>query len=165
MLVVDVYQGLATVPRGAIKQLRLVGVPAKTHPTMDSPHMGITRDDPGKFVIGTVPVEADGSAYFHAPAGVAFFLQALDDQGMAVQTMRSATYLQPGQTATCIGCHEPRNTAPPNARPMAAVREPSKITAGVSGTWPLDFGPWCSRCSMPNACPVTSPVPTAAASI
>jgi mono/diheme cytochrome c family protein len=159
MLVVDVYQGLATVPRGAIKELRLVGVPAKTHPTMDFPHIGITRDDPGKFVIGSVPVEADGSSYFHAPAGVAFFLQALDDQGMAIQTMRSATYLQPGQAGTCIGCHEPRNTAPPNARPMAAVREPSKITAGVSGTWPLDFralvqpvlDAQCVSCHQPGA--------------
>ena len=148
-----------TIPRGAIKELRLVGVPAKTHPTMDSPHMGITRDDPGKFVIGSVPVEEDGSAYFHAPAGVAFFLQALDDQGMAIQTMRSATYLQPGQTATCIGCHEPRNTAPPNARPLAAVREPSKITAGVPGTWPLDYqvlvqpvlDAQCVSCHQPGA--------------
>ncbi|MHB0956585.1 MAG: HzsA-related protein [Pirellulaceae bacterium] len=139
MLVVDVYQGLETVRRGAIKQLRLVGVPAKTHPTMDWPQIGITHDDPGKFVIGSVPVEEDGSAYFHAPAGVAFFLQALDDQGMAIQTMRSATYLQPGQTATCIGCHESRNTAPPNTRPLAALREASKITAGIPGTWPLDY--------------------------
>ena len=139
MLVVDVYQGLPAVPRGTIKELRLVGIPAKTHPTMDYPQLGVTRDDPGKFVIGTVPVEEDGSAYFPVPAGVAFFVQALDAQGMAVQTMRSATYLQPGQTATCIGCHEPRNTAPPNVRPLAARRAPSPIQAGPEGTWPLDY--------------------------
>ncbi|MHB8971137.1 MAG: HzsA-related protein [Pirellulaceae bacterium] len=159
MLVVDVYQGLATIPRGAVKELRLVGVPAKTHPTMDSPHMGITRDDPGKFVIGNVPVEADGSAYFHAPAGVTFFLQALDDQGMAIQTMRSATYVQPGQTTTCIGCHEQRNTAPPNTRPLAALREPSKITANIPGSWPLDYrvlvqpvlDAQCVSCHQPGA--------------
>jgi mono/diheme cytochrome c family protein len=139
MLVVDVYQGLPTVPRGSIKELRLVGIPAKTHPTMDFPHLGVTRDDPGKFVVGTVPVEEDGSAYFPVPAGVAFFVQALDAQGMAVQTMRSATYLQPGQTATCIGCHEPRNSAPPNVRPLAALRAPSTIQPGPEGTWPLDY--------------------------
>ena len=139
ILLVNVYHGLGAIPQGAIKQLRIVGIPAKTHPIMNFPEMGITRDDPGKFVLGTVPVEADGSAYFRVPSGVAFFFQALDQQGMAVQTMRSATYLQPGQTATCIGCHEPRNNAPPNTRPLAASREPSRITPGAEGSWPLDY--------------------------
>jgi hypothetical protein len=139
MVLVDVYQGLEQIPYGSIHRLRLVGIPAKTHPTMNAPQLGITHDDPGKFVLGTVPVEADGSAHFHVPPGVAFFLQALDEQGMAVQTMRSATYLQPGQTMTCIGCHEPRNTAPPNQFPLAIAREPSPITPDPHGSWPLDY--------------------------
>ncbi len=159
VLVVDAYRGLETIPRGNIKQLRLVGIPAKTHPTMNSPNLGLTRDDPGKFVIGTVPVEEDGSAYFHIPAGVPFFLQALDAQAMAIQTMRSATYLQPGQTTTCIGCHEPRNTAPHNANPTALRREPSKISPGPAGTWPLDYQQLvqpvlkqhCVECHQPGA--------------
>ena len=143
MLLVDVYDGLGTIPRGSIERLRLVGVPAKTHPTMNRPVMGVTRDDPGKFVIGTVPVEADGSAHFRVPPGVSFFLQALDAEGVAVQTMRSITYVQPGERTTCVGCHEPRHTAPPSvpasALPLAAMREPSKITPGPEGSWPLDF--------------------------
>jgi hypothetical protein len=139
MLLINVYKGLESIPQGTVKRLRIVGVPAKTHPTMNRPVMGITRDDPGKFVIGTVPVERDGSAYFRVPAGVSFFLQALDWDGSAVQTMRSVTYVQPGQRYTCIGCHEPRHTAPPNVFPMAAAREPSKITPGPEGSWPLDF--------------------------
>jgi len=159
MIVADVYQGLADVPRGAIRQLRLVGVPVKTHPTMNYPPMGLTRDDPGKFVLGTVPVEPDGSAHFRVPAGVAFFVQALDDQGIAVQTMRSATYVQPGQTMTCIGCHEPRNTAPPARPPLAAMRAASPIDPGPAGSWPLYFdalvGPvleqHCVRCHQGDA--------------
>jgi hypothetical protein len=58
---------------------------------------------------------------------------------MAVQTMRSATYLQPGQTMTCIGCHESRNTAPPTTISLAAQRPASRITPGPDGSWPLDF--------------------------
>jgi hypothetical protein len=139
VLVVDVYEGLKTVPRGTIEALRLVGVPAKTHPTMNYPVMGITRDDPGKFVLGTVPVEADGSAFFRVPAGTSFFLQALDQNGHAVQTMRSATYVQPGQRFSCIGCHEHRQMAPPNVPPVAARRAASRITPGPSGSWPLDY--------------------------
>jgi hypothetical protein len=106
---------------------------------MDYPSIGMTRDDPGKFVLGTVPVEDDGSAYFHVPSGVPLFLQALDADGMAVQTMRSATYVQPGQTTTCVGCHEPRNTSPPNLTPLALRREPSKIAPGPDGSWPLHY--------------------------
>ncbi|OHB80483.1 MAG: hypothetical protein A2V98_07325 [Planctomycetes bacterium RBG_16_64_12] len=139
VLVLDVYEGLETIPRGTVRKLRLVGIPAKTHPVMNFPVMGLTRDDPGKFVMGTVPVEPDGSAFFRVPSGVIFFLQALDQRDMAVQTMRSATYVQPGQKYTCVGCHEPRNTAPPNVHPTAARREPSKIALGPEGSWPLDF--------------------------
>ena len=139
MLLVNVYEGLESVPRGTIRRLRLVGIPVKTHPTMNYPSMGLTRDDPGKVVLGTVPVEDDGSAYFHVPAGVNFFLQALDDKGTAVQTMRSAVYVQPGQTFTCVGCHEPRNTSPPAHVAVAMGRAPSKIAPAPEGSWPLDF--------------------------
>jgi hypothetical protein len=139
MLLLDVYEGLESVSRGTIRSLRLVGVPVKTHPTMNYPAMGITRDDPGKFALGTVPVEADGSAYFRVPSGVTLFFQALDAEGMAVQTMRSGTYVQPGQTYTCVGCHEPRTQSPPNLLPAALAREPSKITPGPEGSWPLDY--------------------------
>jgi len=138
-VLLNVYDGLETIPRGTIQRLRLVGVPAKTHPTMNFPEMGLTRDDPGKFVIGSVPVEKDGSAYFRVPSGVSFFFQALDSEAVAVQTMRSAAYVQPGQTYTCVGCHEPRSTSPPNLSAAALGREPSKIIPGPEGSWPLDF--------------------------
>jgi len=107
---------------------------------MNFPEIGVTRDDPGKFVLGSVPVDPDGSAFFRVPSGVSFFFQALDAEGTAVQTMRSAVYVQPGQTTTCVGCHEPRNTSPPNLSPTAPGREPSKITPGPEGSWPLDYG-------------------------
>jgi len=135
----NVYQGLGDGPYGPISRLRIVGVPAKTQPEMNTPSIGITHDDPGKYVLGTVPVEPDGSAYFRVPSGVAVFFQALDEDGLAVQTMRTLTYVQPGQTLSCIGCHEHRGMAPPNARPLAARREPSKIQLGPEGSWPLRF--------------------------
>jgi hypothetical protein len=138
-LVADVYQGLTNVPRGEIKSLRLVAVPAKTHPTMNFPSIGVTRDDPGKCVLGTVPVEADGSAYFQVPAGVIVFFQALDARGVAIQTMRSVSHVQPGQTLSCIGCHEHRQQAPPAQRALASTRAPSKIVTGPEGSWPMRF--------------------------
>jgi len=136
----DVYRGdLQEYPPGSVRRLRIVGVPPKLDPRMNYPSLGVTNDDPGKFVLGTVPVEEDGSAYFRVPAGVPFFVQALNEEGMALQTMRSLTYVQPGQTLACIGCHEHRQSAPPAVAPRAAFREPSLIEFGPEGTWPLDY--------------------------
>ncbi len=137
-LLTDVYRGLKA-QRGAIKSLRIVTVPPKTHPTMNYPELGITHDDPGKCVLGTVPVEADGSAYFRVPAGLIVFFQALDERGVAIQTMRSVTHVQPGQTLSCAGCHEDRQSAPHLKGVLAASRSPSKILLGPPGSWPLRF--------------------------
>jgi hypothetical protein len=139
VLIQNVYRGLEGVGPVDIHQLRIVGVSVKTHPTMNYPVMGMTRDDPGKFILGTVPVESDGSAYFYVPSGVPFFLQVLNENGIAVQTMRSATSVQPGQAFACIGCHEQRNSPPVDSRPLAVLREPSPIKMGPPGSWPLDF--------------------------
>ena len=73
VLLLDVHQGLEASRRGTIKRLRIVGMPVKTHPTMDFPSIGLTSHDSGRFVLGTVPVEEDGSAFFHVPSGVSFF--------------------------------------------------------------------------------------------
>jgi hypothetical protein len=67
------------------------------------------------------------------------FFQALDADGLAVQTMRGATHVQPGQTLSCIGCHERREEAPPARMALASLREPSPLTAGPEGSWPLRF--------------------------
>jgi hypothetical protein len=140
LLVQDVYAGLDGVPRGSVKQLRLVAVVPKVQPQMNSPVLGISAEDPGKFVLGTVPVEPDGSAYFRIPSGLPLFFQALDASGAAVQTMRTLTYAMPGQTLACVGCHEHRDSAPPASKAALAVgREPSRPSPGPSGSWPLRF--------------------------
>lgn len=140
MVLQDVYRGLEGVARGTVKELRVVAVPPKVQPHMNKPNLGISAEDPGKYVIGTVPVEPDGSAYLRLPSGVPVFLQALDDLGLAVQTMRTLTYVMPGQTLSCVGCHEHRDLAPPvGPIAMAVSREPSIPKPGPEGSWPLDF--------------------------
>ena len=140
VLVQDVYYGLDGVPRGSVKRLRLVAVVPKVQPQMNNPVLGISAEDPGKFVLGTVPVEPDGSAYFRVPSGLPLFFQALDVSGAAVQTMRTLTYAMPGQTLACAGCHEHRDSAPPTGKSaLAVLRPPSKPTPGPTGSWPLRF--------------------------
>ncbi len=129
----DIYQGLPGIERGAVKRLRIVGVLPKVQPHMNTPSLGVSHEETGKFVVGTVPVESDGSAYFRIPSGLSVFFQALDGDGFALQTMRSLTYVQPGQTLSCIGCHESRNAAPGSQSMLALARGPSRITPGCGG--------------------------------
>jgi len=94
-----------------------------------------------RYVLGTVPVEADGSAHFQVPARKELFFQALDENGLAIQSMRSATYLQPGESLTCQGCHEPKHRTPssPQGVPLAMRRAPSIMVPDVDGTNPFSY--------------------------
>jgi hypothetical protein len=91
--------------------------------------------------LGTVPVEADGSAYFEAPPGKEFYFQALDQQGLAVQSMRSGTYVHSGEQMVCQGCHERKRQAPTRMSlvPMAMQRPPSVIEPDVEGSNPFNY--------------------------
>jgi len=136
----DAHLGWPPLPQGSVKRLRIVQVLPKTTPHINNPTVGLANASPGKQVLGTVPVEPDGSAYFRAPAGIALAFQALDERGEAVQTMRSITYLQPGENVSCIGCHEPRQAAPPRSPvPAALARGPSTIQPGPDGSNPLSY--------------------------
>ena len=110
--VANVYQSWPPLPAGSVRRLRIVQVLPKSTWHANDPPLGLPNISPGKQVLGTVPVEADGSAYFRAPAGIPLAFQALDELGQAVQVMRSVAYLQPGEHASCVGCHEQRTTAP-----------------------------------------------------
>ena len=123
-----------------VTHLRIFQVLLKTTPHIDNPKVAAGLGAPGRQVLGTVPVETDGSAYFEAPAKTPVYFQALDAQGRAVQTMRSLVYLQPGEMETCIGCHEHRmKKEPPRAQALATRRAPSVITPGPEGSKPFSY--------------------------
>ena len=150
----DVYRGLPpTVRRGSVKFLRvceevradLLRLPdgryRHDHPAFQDWYATPTHKVRGphgwpsyvaKGTFGTVPVEADGSASFIAPAGKVLYLQVLDEDYNEIQRMRSVVQLQPGEVRGCVGCHEPRSSAAPVVRP-AALRQPPRV---------LDPPPW-----------------------
>jgi hypothetical protein len=92
-----------------------------------------------RMLLGTVPVEKDGSAYFRAPAKKPLFFQAVDADGRAVQSMRSIVYLQPGERRSCVGCHERSGTGPASRETLAFVRPPSVIQPGPDGSLPFGY--------------------------
>jgi hypothetical protein len=126
----DVYAGggLEGVPRGTVKRLRLYE-PHYAYPKMGG-HIQIGIDGPWDVhrILGTVPVESDGSASFTVPANTPVAVQPLDEQGRAVQLMRSWYTAMPGEIGSCVGCHESQNAAPPSQPTLAMQRKPSAIT-------------------------------------
>jgi hypothetical protein len=137
----NVYDADPPLPKGVrITRLRIIHVFPRTSEFETYPIIGVPVSACGRQVLGTVPVEIDGSAYFKAPAGIALAFQALDEFGQSVQFMRSITYLQADENISCIGCHEHRMSAPPN-RPigMAIKRAPSVIKPGPEGSKPFSY--------------------------
>ncbi len=137
--VLDVYEGthMQDVKRGSVKFLRVIESPEKRFWT-SSPWGGQGQQAPGmnwhnfenKRILSTVPVEADGSAYFEVPSDTYMFFQLLDEKGMMIQSMRSGTVAQSGEVTGCVGCHDNRHIAPPvnsGLVPLAMRREPTKL--------------------------------------
>ena len=81
-----------------------------------------------KRIIGTAPVEDDGSAAFSVPADTFIYFQLLDAEGRMVQSMRSGTIVRPGERIGCVGCHESRRQSlPTDPTPLAMRRAPDKL--------------------------------------
>jgi hypothetical protein len=77
-------------------------------------------------VIGTVPVEKDGSAYFKVPTGIGVYFQALDENMMEIRRMRTHVEFKPGESRGCVGCHETKSNVPRSAPRLAFGRKPSQ---------------------------------------
>lgn len=143
VVVMNVYDAEHKVPDSvSVKWLRVVNIFPKSNAFMEQPKIGWVQEAIARGSLGIVPVEADGSVYFKMPAGVNVYFQLLDSNKCAVQTMRSATYVHPGEMLSCTGCHENKSSATPNpktAMVAALKRPPSKLRREPSGSYPLTF--------------------------
>lgn len=126
----DIYAGpgLAGVPRGTIKSLR-IGTYAYSYRGMGGQVDRVGEDGPWdvRRILGTVPVSEDGSAFFEVPPNIPLMIQPLDEKGRAVQLMRSWVMSMPGEIQTCVGCHEPMNSSTPANRIDAHSKPIEKI--------------------------------------
>jgi len=134
-IVVDIYQSqnFQGIKRGDIKKLLILETLPKPVNFSGGPD---TLTMLGSFnlerILGTVPVEPDGSAYFTLPADRPVFYVALDENDLSARRMQSFTCVRPGETMACIGCHNSRSHTHTKlgdtSRIMALRREPSPIT-------------------------------------
>ena len=122
----NVYRGQKTlegVPKGTVKKLRVFHY--EYSPRRAGGHYVIGMEGPWdpRVLHGTVDVEEDGSCMFVFPATTPLSVQPLDGEGRALQLMRSWLVGQPGETISCIGCHENQNAAAPAGQVTAAARK------------------------------------------
>jgi hypothetical protein len=156
----NVCEGVPDLPRERVKALRVLQMDHKTYSlwTRDGrfsgPAVSALQDDGVKRILGTVPVQADGSVYFKVPPGVVLYFQLLDEHQRALQTMRSSVSVMPGERRSCVGCHE-QHTKSPVATTSLALREaPRELTPPPWGATSLSFermvqpvlDRYCGRC-------------------
>jgi hypothetical protein len=123
----DVYAGpgLAGIPRGTAKKLRVIGLNYRANVVGGNHNRGeagaafvatpiaVAQGSwQAKTIVGETPIYEDGSAFFTAPARTPLYFQVVDGKGHVIQTMRSWATLQPGENASCVGCHEHKREGP-----------------------------------------------------
>ncbi|WP_286155745.1 SUMF1/EgtB/PvdO family nonheme iron enzyme [Parabacteroides goldsteinii] len=147
----DIYEGegLRGIPR-TVKELRLHAYEyAYVKTRSDHNWHGIQSGWDIKRLLGTVPVEEDGSAIFKVPANTPISIQPIDKDGVAVQWMRSWVTGQPGEVVSCIGCHEDQNQIPIPKRVMASQKAAVPLKAPEGGvrsfTFDLEIQPILDR--------------------
>ena len=141
--VANVYNSDLPFPEGTpIRYLRVLQDIPKSNPQMDEPAaMGYHWENTPRIPLGIVPVEEDGSVHFEAPVERALIFQVLDENYMAVQTMRSVTHVQRGEHLSCAGCHEDPLTSPAASAsiPLAMLRPPSPLEPELGTVEPVNF--------------------------
>lgn len=162
----NVYAGVEGLPPGTAKFLRVIEMDAKTYSMgikswrHSGPAISVIQEDGVKRILGTVPIQPDGSVAFKVPAGKALHFQLLDERQRCIQIMRSFTGVMPGETRGCLGCHALHTATPDVHRGALALRgAPADLTpppwgAGTSVSYERFCQPvldrHCGQCHQGN---------------
>lgn len=155
LILQDVYAGrrMEGVKRGEIKKLLVLETLSKPiNYSGKMPPMSFGGTYTLERIVGTVPVEPDGSAYMEVPALRSLFFVALDENDNSVKRMHSFLSVMPGETTSCLGCHEQRlrtpvPTATGSLQALKRLPSPVKPIAGIPDVfdYPRDIQPILDR--------------------
>ena len=116
LLCLNAYTSKFKLPAGSIHSVRLY-----------------TRDDSGHpRVLGTAPVERDGSFFVQVPSEQPLQFELLDASGKSMSHEAGYFWMRRGEQRVCVGCHAGPETAPENAVPQILLK--STIPADLTGT-------------------------------
>ena len=94
-----------------------------------------TRDSAGKAkLLGSAPVERDGSFFVQVPTEQSLQVELLDGSGKTLKRQAGWFWMRRGEQRGCVGCHAGPETAPENAVPMVLLKSttPSDMTGSAS---------------------------------
>ncbi len=139
--IADIYegQGLKGIPRGTVEKLRVYAYQYGYNGVGGHDVIAFEGGWDVKRILGTVPVEKDGSVMFKIPANTPIAIHPLDDSGAALQLMRSWMTGMPGEVVSCVGCHESQNMVPKAKFTTASRQSPSEITPWYGPTRPVAY--------------------------
>jgi hypothetical protein len=134
-------------PRGSVKTLRVIeGLPSyREQASAGGTGAGPAAKEPAgatvtpRRILGLAPVEEDGSFHVRVPAHTPITFQLLDEHGVSVASQYSWSWVMPGASRGCIGCHEDREMAPPNRLVQAIAKPEVKLTLSPERRRTVDF--------------------------
>ena len=127
-------------PARFLRIFKQVTIPDQDVLDFDTSAYGRTQAFGMREVVGYAPIEPDGSVRIKVPTNVPFTFSVLDANGRRIgQPHRYSMQFRPGETAECIGCHDPANNlphgrleaAPPSANPGGSGGQPFPNTQDV----------------------------------
>jgi len=137
----DIYNGpgMKGVPRGTVKNLRVFTYHYGYIRSGGHESCGLESSWDIKRILGTVPVEPDGSFSFEVPANMPLSIQPLDEDGAALALMRSWMVGMPGEVVSCNGCHENQSQVTPIKMATAGRRAPQQIKPWYGAARPFAY--------------------------
>jgi Hydrazine synthase alpha subunit middle domain len=93
-----------------------------------------TRDGDGDpKLLGTAPVERDGSFFVQIPTEQPLQVELLDAVGKSLKRESGFFWMRRGEQRGCVGCHAGPETSPENAVPMTLLKSttPADLTGAI----------------------------------
>jgi hypothetical protein len=162
----NVYYGAPAELKGKAKYLRVLHIDPKTYtywhkrPYISTgPVVSAVQSEGVKRILGTVPIESDGSVAFYVPPLKSVHFQLIDEQFRALHTMRSFVGVMPGERRGCLGCHESHSRTPQmQTNTLALTKEPRTITPPLWSDDTVSYAryvrpvldKYCSKCHEGN---------------
>ena len=116
LLCLNAYTSKYQFAAGSIRSVRLYSPDESGHPKL----------------LGSAPVERDGSFFVQVPSEKPLQFELLDASGKTLKRESGFFWIRRGEQRVCVGCHAGPETAPENAVPQILLK--STTPADITGT-------------------------------
>ena len=124
LLCLNAYTAKRQLVAGSIRSVRLYARDESGHPRL----------------LGTAPVERDGSFFVQVPSEQPIQFELIDAAGKSLQRESGYFWMRRGEQRVCVGCHAGPETAPENAVPQILLKSTTPADLSSSSAQPSAGG-------------------------